>query len=55
MKKSELKKLIREEMAKELSKDINEAMKFKENLAKVITDGLVEAGIVEQVSDVEEI
>ena len=55
MKKSELKKLIREEMAKELSKDINEAMKFAEDLAPIIASELVEKGIVKQVSDVETI
>ena len=55
MKKSELKKIIREEMAKELSKDINEAMKFAEDLAPIIASELVEKGIVKQVSDVETI
>ena len=57
MKRSQLKKLIKEEISKELDKNkkLNEAMKFAEDLAPIIASGLVEKGIVKQVSDVETI
>tara|TARA_Y100000385_G_scaffold290071_1_gene361720 strand:+ start:9653 stop:10084 length:432 start_codon:yes stop_codon:yes gene_type:complete len=38
-----------------LNKDLNEAMKFAEDLAPIIASELVEKGIVKQVSDVETI
>jgi len=66
MKKSQLRTIIKEEISKTLSKDINEATKFKEDLAKMIARGLVEYqhpqygrlidilnNSVEKVSDVE--
>jgi|TARA_R110002072_G_scaffold155345_1_gene305672 hypothetical protein len=49
MKKSRLQELAG------LNENLNEAMKFAEDLAPIIASELVEKGIVKQVSDVETI
>ena len=53
MKNFDLRKYLAE--GKLLKENLNEAMKFAEDLAPIIASELVEKGIVKQVSDVETI